>query len=176
MRRSLRRMGHQEVNDYLEEDQLFTTESLDEAKERLAGAGRELSAHCFFTWVKGGVRYFRVWEDRRLKSAIAQPVPFGHTAATLKRSDAEKLYIKARRFRGARPAFALGDGLLQVIDPESGAVRAALSLPLTGGALVFEPAGWTEQQAAHFVNVLLVRDQSPEVAFQEAETLQLTHA
>lgn len=171
MRRSLRRIGNREVSSYTEADQLFTTESLEEAKERLATAGRELSEHCFHSWVREGVRYFRVWEDKRLKESIARAVPFGEVACTLKRAEAEKLFIKAKRYKGTSIQFETEDGGLRVVWPETGEVKAAISLPATGGALVFEPAGWTSRQAGHFVNVLLMRDKSVEEAYAEAEQL-----
>ncbi|HYF75644.1 MAG TPA: hypothetical protein VD973_00775 [Symbiobacteriaceae bacterium] len=172
MRRSLRRIGNREVSAYTEADQLFTTESLEEAKERLATAGREPSEHCFHSWVREGVRYYRVWEDKRLKESIAKAVPFGQVACILKRAEAEKIYIKAKRYKGTAIQFETEDGCLRVVAPETGEVKADISLPATGGALVFEPAGWRSRQAGHFVNVLLIRDRSVEDAYAEAEQLQ----
>ncbi|HYG58233.1 MAG TPA: hypothetical protein VD902_09260 [Symbiobacteriaceae bacterium] len=172
MRRSLRRIGAREVKVYSETEQLFTTESLEDAKQRLAIAGRELSHHCFFSWVQTGTRYFRVWEDKRLQSNIAQPVPAGEVAAVLKRADAEKLYIKAKRYKGTTLRFATEVGHLHIQDAATGEVKAALSLPVTGGELVFEPAGWSTRQAAHFVNVLLIRDRTVDEAYAEADTLR----
>lgn len=172
MRRSLRRISNREVSAYSEAEQLFTIGSLEQAKERLAGAGRDLAEHCFFSWVREGVRYFRVWEDKRLKQNVAESVAFGMTVATLKRAEAEKLYIKAKRYKGSVVKFAAEAGTLEVASAKTHEVKSYISLPQTGGGLVLEQAGWTEQQAAHFVNVLLVRDQSVDVAFAEAEALQ----
>jgi len=171
MRRSLRRIGAREVGAYTEAEQLFTTESLEEAKQRLMDNQLVLSQHCFFSWVQAGVRYFRVWEDKRLHGSIARTVPFGQIAATLKRADAEKLFIKAKRYKGDSVRFGTEVGHMQILDP-TGAVKAQLSLPVTGGELIFEPAEWNEEQAAHFVNVLLVRDRSVDEAFAEADTLR----
>lgn len=173
MRRSLRRIGNREVPAYTEAEQLFTTESLEDAKERLATAGREPSEHCFHSWVRDGVRYYRVWEDKRLKESIARAVAFGQVACTLKRAEAEKLYIKAKRYKGTAVRFETEDGGLRVLSAETGEVKAAISLSATGGALVFEPAGWTVRQAGHFVNVLLVRDRTVEEAYAEAAQLQV---
>jgi hypothetical protein len=172
MRHSLRRIGHEEVAAYNEADQLFTAQTLDEVKQRLLAEGRDLSQHCVFSWVREGVRYYRVWEDKRLLSTIARPVAFGQVSCVLKRADAEKLYVKARRYRGTSLKFAFQDGVLKVMDPAGEAVKAALSIPITGGGLIFEPATWTERQAAHFVNVLLVRDHHADIAYAEAETLR----
>lgn len=171
MRRSLRRIANREVAAYDEAEQLFTTLSLEEAKDRLSVSGRELSQHCFHSWVREGIRYYRVWEDKRLKESVAQPVPFGEVACTLKRAEAEKLYIKAKRYKGDAVGFQTENGVLKVLDPQTGEVEASMSLSATGGALVFEQAGWTEAQAAHFVNVLLVRDRSVEDAYTEASSL-----
>jgi hypothetical protein len=172
MRRSLRRLGHEEATAYAEQEQVFTTESLDDAKQRLAEAGQDLTQYCFFSWVREGVRYFRVWEDKRLNASIARPVAPGEVSARLKRADAEKLYIKAKRYKGDRVRFGVHDGLLQVIDAASGEVKASVCVPLTGGDLLFEPAGWNERQAAYFVNVLLVRDAGADEAFMQADMLQ----
>ena len=172
MRRSLRRLGHEEATTYGEDEQLFTTDSLEEAKERLVSAGHDLAGYCFFSWIRDGVRYYRVWEDKRLNATVARPVPFGEVSARLKRADAEKLYIKAKRFRGERVRFRVADGLLQVVDAATETVRAIMSVPLTGGSLIFEPAAWNERQAAYFVNVLLVRDAPADEAFAQAEMLQ----
>jgi hypothetical protein len=172
MRRSLRRIGYQEIPAYTETQPLFTVSTLDEAKQRLLAEGREPSRHCVFSWVFNGVRYFRVWEDKRLQATIARDVPFGQVACTLKRAEAEKLYIKARRHSGNGVVFAFRDGTLQVLDPAGEIVQAAISVPITGGALIFEPAAWSERQAAHFINALLVRDYPPDLAYAEAETLQ----
>lgn len=169
MRHSLRRIANRELTAYSEAEQLFTAQSLEEAKDRLTASGQELAQYCFHSWVREGIRYFRVWEDKRLKESIAQALPFGQAACTLRRAEAEKLYIKAKRYKGSAVAFHTDNGILKVIDPATGEVAAAISLPATGGALVFEPAGWTSAQAAHFVNVLLVRDRSVEDAFAEAQ-------
>ncbi|HWI50549.1 MAG TPA: hypothetical protein VNT01_00230, partial [Symbiobacteriaceae bacterium] len=93
MRRSLRRIAQREVAAYAEAEQLFTVLSLEEAKERLTETRQTLSEYCFHSWVREGVRYYRVWEDKRLKESVAQAVPFGQVACTLKRAEAEKLYI-----------------------------------------------------------------------------------
>jgi hypothetical protein len=172
MRRSLRRISKSEVAVYTEAEQLFTAQSLDEAKERLTGTGRDLAEHCFFSWVRDGVRYFRVWEDKRLKNSVAAPAAFGTISATLKRAEAEKLYIKAKRYKGSLVKFAPEAGALEIADAETGEIKAHICLPQIGGELVFEPSGWTERQAALFVNVLLVRDHSVDTAFTEAEALQ----
>ncbi|HWI51883.1 MAG TPA: hypothetical protein VNT01_07065, partial [Symbiobacteriaceae bacterium] len=107
-----------------------------------------------------------------LKESVARAVPFGQVTCTLKRAEAEKLYIKAKRYRGAAVRFQTDSSLLQVIAPATGEVKATITLPATGGSLVFEPADWNERQAAHFVNVLLVRDRSVEEAFAESESMQ----
>lgn len=172
MRRSLRRMSNREVAAYPEAEHLFTTLSLEEAKEKLAGNGLELSEYCFHSWVRDGVRFFRVWEDKRLKESVARAVPFGHTACTLKRAEAEKLYIKAKRYKGDTLQFDTDNGVLQVIERETGEVKLIACLPATGGALVFEQAAWNEEQAAHFVNVVLVRDQPVDEAFAETAEMQ----
>lgn len=171
MRRSLRKIDTQEVVNYSEADQLFTVQSLEEARQRLTKDGLDPASFCFFTWMREGVRYYRVWEDKKLKEGIVRVVPFGEIAARLKRADAEKLYTVAKRYGGSRIKFDANDGLLQVADAESGEVKSAVSLPLVGGSLIFEKRVWSERQAAHFVNVILVRGQSPDVAFHEAESL-----
>jgi hypothetical protein len=174
MRRSLRKIDTQEVGNYSESDQLFTVQSLEEARQRLAGDGLDPASYCFFTWMREGIRYYRVWEDKKLKEGIIRTVPFGEIAARLKRADAEKLYTVAKRYGGIRVRFDINDGLLQVADTDTGEVRAAISVPLVGGSLVFEPRRWNERQAAHFVNVILVRGQSPDIALSEADSLQVT--
>jgi hypothetical protein len=171
MRRSLRKIDTQEVIQYSEADQLFTVQSLEEARQRLTNEGRDPASFCFFTWMREGIRYYRVWEDKKLKEGIIRVVPFGEIAARLKRADAEKLYTVAKRYGGARVKFEVVDGLLKVSDAEMSLVRAAISVPLVGGGLVFEPQHWNERQAAHFVNVILVRGQTPDVAFAEADGL-----
>lgn len=172
MRRSLRKIDTQEVIQYAESDQLFTVQSLEEARQRLTKDGLDPASFCFFTWMREGVRYYRVWEDKKLKEGIVRSVPFGEVAARLKRADAEKLYTVAKRHTGVRVRFGINDGLLQILDAKTGEIRAAISIPLVGGSLVFEPRGWTEPQSAHFVNVILVRGQTPDVAYCEAEALQ----
>lgn len=171
MRRSLRKIDTQEVGKYSEADQLFTVQSLEEARQRLTNDGLDPASYCFFTWMREGVRYYRVWEDKKLKEGIIRAVPFGEVAARLKRADAEKLYTVAKRYTGHQVRFDGADGLLQVAAPD-GSVRLAASVPLVGGGLIFEPREWNERQSAHFVNVILVRGQSPDVAFAEAESLQ----
>lgn len=171
MRRSLRKIDTQEVGNYSEADQLFTVQSLEEARQRLTNDGLDPASFCFFTWMREGVRYYRVWEDKKLKEGIVRAVPFGEVAARLKRADAEKLYTLAKRYSGSLIRFSLVDGLLQAADAETGEVKVAISLPLVGGSLLFVPQAWNERQAAHFVNVVLVRGQSPDVAFTEADTL-----
>ncbi|HWI50865.1 MAG TPA: hypothetical protein VNT01_01825, partial [Symbiobacteriaceae bacterium] len=118
--------------------------------------------------------YYRVWEDKKLKEGIVRVVPFGQVAARLKRADAEKLYTVAKRYGGTKLQFEAADGLLQVATADTGEVRLAVSVPLVGGSVVFEPRMWNERQVAHFVNVILVRGQSPDVAFAEAESLTVT--
>lgn len=172
MRRSLRKIDTREVGQYSEGDQLFTVQSLEEARQRLTGQGLDPANFCFFTWMREGVRYYRVWEDKKLKAGIVRPVPFGEVAARLKRADAEKLYTVAKRYSGARVQFVQVDSVLRVIDAATKVVKAAISVPLVGGGLVFEPHEWNERQAAHFVNVILVRGQSADVAFEEADNLQ----
>jgi hypothetical protein len=171
MRRSLRKIDTQEVGSYAESDQLFTVQSLEEARQRLTKEGLDPASFCFFTWMREGVRYYRVWEDKKLKEGIVRVVPFGQVAARLKRADAEKLYTVAKRYSGSAIHFSANDGLLQVAAAATGEVKMAVSLPLVGGSIVFEPRVWTERQAAHFVNVILVRGQAPDVAFTEAESL-----
>lgn len=171
MRRSLRKIDTQEVERYLEAEQLFTVQSLDEARQRLRGQGLDPAAYCFYTWMREGVRYYRVWEDRKLKEGVVRAVPFGEMAARLKRADAEKLYTVTRRYAGSLVRFAYADSLLTVSDRATGAVKTAISLPVVGGALLFEAREWSPEQAAHFVNVILVRGQSPDVAYEEAENL-----
>lgn len=171
MRRSLRKIDTQEVVNYSESDQLFTVQSLEEARQRLTRDGRDPASYCFFTWMREGIRYYRVWEDKKLKEGIIRTVPFGQVAARLKRADAEKLYTVAKRYNGLKVQFEMVEGLLQV-SGENGEPVMAVSVPLVGGSMVFEPKRWNERQAAHFVNVILVRGQSPDVAFVEANTLQ----
>lgn len=171
MRRSLRKIDTQEVGHYAESDQLFTVQSLEEARQRLTKEGLDPASFCFFTWMREGIRYYRVWEDKKLKEGIVQAVPFGQVAARLKRADAEKLYTVAKRYSGSKIHFEAGDGLLHVADAATRVERVVISVPLVGGSLVFESGLWTTRQAAHFVNVILVRGQSPDVAFTEAESL-----
>ena len=171
MRRSLRKIDTQEVGNYAESDQLFTVQSLEEARQRLTKDGLDPASYCFFTWMREGIRYYRVWEDKKLKEGIIRTVPFGEVAARLKRADAEKLYTVAKRYGGTKVRFEVADGLLQVAD-EKGDVKVAVSVPLVGGGLMFEHRKWNERQAAHFVNVILVRGQSPDVALSEAELLR----
>jgi hypothetical protein len=172
MRRSLRKIDTREVGYYAESDQLFTVQSLEEARQRLTAEGRDPASFCFFTWMREGVRYYRVWEDKKLKEGIVRPVPFGEVAAKLKRADAEKLYTVAKRYNGQRIHFEVGGSMIQVADQETGEVKTVISVPLVGGGLIFESGTWTERQAAHFVNVILVRGQTPDTAFDEAESLQ----
>lgn len=171
MRRSLRKIDSQEVERYPEAEQLFTVQSLEEARQRLRGQGLDPAAYCFYTWMREGVRYYRVWEDQKLKEGVVRAVPFGEVAARLKRADAEKFYTVTRRYSGTLVRFAYADSLLTVCDRESGTEKAAISLPVVGGALLFEEREWNPEQAAHFVNVILARGQSPDVAFEEAENL-----
>lgn len=171
MRRSLRKIDSQELSHYAEADQLFTVTSLDEARQRLGEAGLQPADHCFFTWMRNGVRYYRVWEDLRLKQGLVAEVPFGETAARLKRAEAEKLYTLAKRYVGEMVQLQYEAGLLEVIDKRSGEVKVAISLPQVGGGLIFQPGAWTPGQAASFVNALLVRGQHPDLAFLEAEGL-----
>ncbi|HYF95908.1 MAG TPA: hypothetical protein VD969_27125 [Symbiobacteriaceae bacterium] len=172
MRRSLRRIATREIGAYTEAEPLFTALSLEEAKEHLAEAGLELSEHCFHSWVREGVRYYQVWADKRLKESVARAVPFGEVACTLKRAEAEKLSIKAKRYKGTAVRFETDNGVLRVLAASTGKVKAVLDLPATGGALVLEAAGWNERQAAHFVNILLVRDRAVDEAFFDADQLR----
>jgi hypothetical protein len=172
MRRSLRKIDTQEVTNYSETDQLFTVESLEEARQRLTAAGQDPASYCFFTWMREGVRYYRVFEDKKMKEGIIRAVPFGEIAARLKRADAEKLYTVAKRYGGSRVQFNVSDGMIEVADAETGEVKTAVSLPLVGGSLIFDPREWNGRQSAHFVNVILVRGQSPDVALSEADNLQ----
>lgn len=172
MRRSLRKIDTREVGQYAEDDQVFTVQSLEEARQRLTGQGLDPASFCFFTWMREGVRYYRVWEDKKLKEGIVRVVPFGEVAARLKRADAEKLYTVAKRYTGVQVLFEQADAMLRVIDAPTGVLKAAISVPLVGGGLIFERHDWNAHQAAHFVNVILVRGQSPDVAFEEAENLQ----
>ncbi|HYF93390.1 MAG TPA: hypothetical protein VD969_14255 [Symbiobacteriaceae bacterium] len=171
MRRSLRKIDTQEVGNYSEADQLFTVQSLEEARQRLTKEGLDPASFCFFTWMREGVRYYRVWEDKKLKEGIVRIVPFGDVAARLKRADAEKLYTVAKRYTGTKIQFEAYDGLLQIAEAGTGELKMAVSVPLVGGSVVFEPRSWNERQAAHFVNVILVRGQTPDVAFAEAESM-----
>lgn len=172
MRRSLRKIDTKEVGLYPEAEQLFTVDSLEAARQRLIAEGHDPATYCFFTWMRDGVRYYRVWEDKRLKTGVVQVVPFGQEAARLKRAEAEKLYTLAKRFAGERVELSGRDGVLTIIAKETGTEVAAYSLPLVGGSLICEPRQWSERQAAHFLNVLLVRGQQPDVAFAEANSLQ----
>lgn len=174
MRRSLRKIDTQEVVQYSESDQLFTVESLEEARQRLTKDGLDPASFCFFTWMREGVRYYRVWEDKKLKEGIVRGVQFGEAAARLKRADAEKLYTVAKRYSGTRVSFHVSDGMLEVADARTGEIKAAISVPLVGGTLMFERRVWDERQSAHFVNVILVRGHAPDVAFDEAESLRTT--
>jgi len=171
VRRSLRKIDSQEVQQYDPNEQLFTVESLEEARRRLTEQGLDPARYCFYTWMRGGVRYYRVWEDKRVKAGIVPPSPFGQTAARLKRADAEKLYTVAKRYSGERVHFAVGDGLLRVLDAVTGVEKVAISLPVVGGGLIFQQGEWNEEQAAHFVNAILVRGQRPDKAYEEAEAL-----
>jgi len=171
MRRSLRKIDTQEVVNYSETEQLFTVQSLEEARERLTRDGRDPASYCFFTWMREGVRYYRVWEDKKQKEGIVRAVPFGEIAARLKRADAEKLYTVAKRAVSTQMRFVVSDGTLQVLSA-TGKPKVTISVPLVGGSLLFEPREWNERQAAHFVNVILVRGQTPDVAYSEAEALQ----
>lgn len=172
MRRSLRKIDTREVGLYAEDDQLFTVQSLEEARQRLTAEGLDPASFCFFTWMREGVRYYRVWEDKKLKEGIVRPVAFGEVAARLKRADAEKLYTVAKRYNGQRILFELSGSMIKVADRETGEVKVTISVPLVGGDLIFESGTWTERQCAHFVNVILVRGQSADTAFEEADSLQ----
>lgn len=173
MRRSLRKIDPQEAQHYEESEQLFTVDSLDEARQRLTNEGRDPAAYCFFTWMREGVRYYRVYEDKKVRDGIIRTVPFGTTAARLKRADAEKLYTVTKRYNGQSAHLFAQDGVIRVSDPQTGAVKLSASIPLVGGDLIFEPAEWSERQAAHFINVILVRGQHVDVAFEESETLRV---
>lgn len=177
MRRSLRKIDTQEVAQYPEEEQLFTVLSLEEARQRLTEQGYDPASFCFFTWMREGVRYYRVWEDKKLKEGIVQPAAFGEIAARLKRADAEKLYTVAKRFQAADTdlQFAVEAGTLRVRSQSADRTLASISVPVVGGNLLFEQdsdQGWTPAQIAHFLNVILARGQSPERAYREAMNLQ----
>lgn len=171
MRRSLRKLDSREVERYPEDEQLFTVQSLEEARQRLRGQGLDPAVYCFYTWMREGIRYYRVWEDKRLQEGIVRAVPFGEVAARLKRADAEKLYTVTRRYAGTLVQFEQKESRLVVADRDTGVLKTAISLPVVGGALLFEAGEWSPEQAARFVNVILVRGQSPDVAFAEAERL-----
>jgi hypothetical protein len=173
MRRSLRKIDPQEVHQYDETEQLFTVDSLEEARQRLTHDGLDPAAYCFFTWMREGVRYYRVYEDKRVRDGIIRTVPFGTPAARLKRADAEKLYTVTKRYSGQAVQILAQDGQIRLSDPQTGTVKLSASLPLVGGDLIFEPAEWSERQAAHFFNVILVRGQHVDVAFEESETLRI---
>ncbi|BDG61795.1 hypothetical protein [Caldinitratiruptor microaerophilus] len=182
MRRSLRKIDAQEVQSYPEEEQLFTVLSLEEARRRLLEQGLDPASYCFFTWMREGVRYYRVWEDKKLKEGIVKPVPFGQVAARLKRADAEKLYTAAKRHRQGQSAlrFWVEDGTVRVENRITGAVHAVISVPMVGGDLLFEQEGttpgeaWRTDQIAHFLNVILARGLSPDRAYEEARDLVST--
>jgi len=171
MRRSLRKIDSQEVKGYPEAEQLFTVQSLDEARQRLREQGLDPASYCFYTWMRAGVRYYRVWEDRRLKEGIVRAVPFGQVAARLKRADAEKLYTVTKRFAGSQPRLSVTDGLLTVSDAVTGGVKAAISVPVVGGDLICEQREWSPEQTALFVNLILVRGMSPDQAYASVENL-----
>lgn len=177
MRRSLRKIDTQEVARYKEDEQLFTVLSLEEARRRLTEQGLDPASYCFFTWMREGVRYYRVWEDKKLKEGIVRPQKFGHVAARLKRADAEKLYTVARRFRPGASSleFAVADGTVEVRDRASGQIVASVTVPLVGGDLILnqvDASGWQVNQVAHFLNVILMRGQSADRAYMEASQLQ----
>lgn len=178
MRRSLRKIDTQEVNQYPEQEQLFTVLSLEEARQRLSSNGHDPATYCFFTWMREGVRYYRVWEDKKLKEGIVRPMDFGAVAARLKRADAEKLYTVAKRYAPGSSdlAFGVEDGTIRIMNRASGETLATISLPQVGGELILETNGtsgtWSARQAAHFLNVILARGQSPEKAYLEANLLQ----
>ncbi len=178
MRRSLRKIDTQEVGQYDEQDQLFTVLSLDEARQRLVEQGLDPASYCFFTWMREGIRYYRVWEDKKLKAGIVKAVTFGTVAARLKRADAEKLYTVSKRHRSSASdlRLAVEDGVLLVQNENTGETVASISVPLVGGDLLYNDIGssgaWTAAQVAHFLNVILARGQSPDKAFMEASALQ----
>jgi len=176
MRRSLRKIDTQEAANYSEAEQLFTVASLDEARQRLLEQGLDPASYCFFTWMRDGVRYYRVWEDKKVKEGIVRVVPFGQEAARLKRADSERLYTVAKRHGGQRVKFSVSNGLVEVLDGITGECKAAISVPLVGGSLILEPRQWSERQVAHFLNALLVRGLVPDAAYEEAEALQETTA
>lgn len=177
MRRSLRKIDTQEVSQYSENEQLFTVLSLEEARQRLTNDGLDPASYCFFTWMREGVRYYRVWEDKKLKAGIVRPAGFGEVAARLKRADAEKLYTVAKRHAPGQSdlQFRVEDGTIHVTHREEGSTLASISLPQVGGELIIEPSNgvaWNVRQVAHFLNVILARGQSPDKAFSEATLLQ----
>lgn len=180
MRRSLRKIDTQEVVQYEDGDQLFTVMSLDEARSRLLDDGLDPARYCFFSWMREGVRYYRVWEDQKVKTGIVQGHAFGQVSGRLKRADAEKLYTVAKRFTPSPESlfsFAIRDGAIEVLHTaDDQGPLAVFSLPQVGGNLVLEKGSarrpWTPSQAAHFINVILVRGQAPDVAFAEAASLQ----
>lgn len=179
MRRSLRKIDTQEVVQYEDGEQLFTVMSLDEARKRLLDDGLDPARYCFFSWMREGVRYYRVWEDQKVKAGIVKPTQFGEVSARLKRADAEKLYTVAKRFDPGPDStfsFRLADGAIHVQGVAEEAPLAIFSLPQVGGDLILERGTasrpWTPTQAAHFLNVILVRGQTADVAFAEAASLQ----
>lgn len=171
MRRSLRKLDSQEVKGYPEAEQLFTVQSLEEARQRLRELGLDPAAYCFYTWMRQGVRYYRVWEDKRLKEGIVRAVPFGQEAARLKRAEAEKLYTVARRYAGSELEFAQRDGFLTVTEAATGVEKAAISVPVVGGALICAERAWSPDQVALFLNLILVRGLPPDQAYAQAENL-----
>lgn len=173
MRRSLRKIDPQEIQQYDESEQLFTVDSLEEARQRLVHDGRDPAAHCFFTWMREGIRYYRVYEDKKVRDGIIRTVPFGTPAARLKRADAEKLYTVTKRYGGQAVAISAQDGEIRLADPRTGLVKLSALIPLVGGDLIFQAAEWSERQSAHFFNVILVRGQHIDVAFEESETLRV---
>lgn len=174
MRRSLRKLAAPEVESYRESDQRFTVTSLQEARQRLAEAGEDPAAFCFHSWMKHGVRYYRIWADQRMNHELVGAVPFGQVAARLKRAQAEKLFTVAKRHTpGSHDlVFQAADGLVQLRSRSAERAYTTFSLPVVGGDLVFlEGAEWSPRQAAAFVNGILVRGRSVAVAVAEANSL-----
>lgn len=171
MRRSFRKLSSEEAVKYIQGEELLTASSLDEARMHLSQNGLEPTDYCYFSWMRDGVRYYRLWEDKRVKEGVAKAVPFGQVAAGLKRAAAENLYILAKRYKGSMVKFNVSSGVLHVAEAESGEVKAVICVPQTGGNLVFEQGAWNAQQAVHFVNVLLIRRWPVDQAYREAAAL-----
>lgn len=173
MRRSLRKIDRREAEAYADSAALFTATTLEEARQTLRDRGCDPAGYCFFSWMQNGARYYRVWEDARWRQGVARAVPFGQVAARLKRSEAEKLYTVAKRYRGDLVRITWDSAGLLVCAVETESPLVGISVPQVGGELVFEGHSWAPEQAAHFCNAILVRGLHPDRAYEEAEGLQV---